>query len=132
MLDSGKAYTIIAYSYGSTSVLPEISTRETTDLTQAQISYDDSNKDLMYQKIDGFTPDGNNSNNKVDVKLRHKLAQITTVISSFISNINEISWADLRPHHSEGVLSLSSGTISKTYEGDERLVFSGRFLRQVL
>ncbi|WP_236620214.1 hypothetical protein [Elizabethkingia anophelis] len=59
MLDSGKAYTIIAYSYGSTSALPQISTGEMTNLSQAQIGYDDNNKDLMYQKIENFIPDGN-------------------------------------------------------------------------
>ncbi|CAM3663630.1 FISUMP domain-containing protein [Elizabethkingia occulta] len=127
MLDSGKAYTIIAYSYGSTSALPEISTGEMTNLSQAQIDYDDNNKDLMYQKTEGFIPDGNNPNNKVDIKLRHKLSQITTVINSYIGNISEISWADLRPHHPQGVLSLSNGTMSRTYESTERLNFSGSF-----
>ncbi|AQX14035.1 MULTISPECIES: FISUMP domain-containing protein [Elizabethkingia] len=127
MLDSGKAYTIIAYSYGSTSALPQISTGEMTNLSQAQIGYDDNNKDLMYQKIEGFTPDGNNPNNKLDIKLRHKLSQITTVINSYIGDISEISWANLRPHHPEGVLSLSTGIMSRTYESDERLNFSGTF-----
>ncbi|MGK4791555.1 FISUMP domain-containing protein [Elizabethkingia anophelis] len=127
MLDSGKAYTIIAYSYGSTSALPQISTGEMTNLSQAQIGYDDNNKDLMYQKTEGFIPDGNNPNNKVDIKLRHKLSQITTVINSYIGDISEISWAYLRPHHPQGVLSLSNGTISRTYESTERLNFSGSF-----
>ncbi|KUY29512.1 fibrobacter succinogenes major paralogous domain-containing protein [Elizabethkingia ursingii] len=127
MLDGGKAYTIIAYSYGSTSALPEISTGEMTNLSQAKIGYDDNNKDLMYQKTEGFIPDGNNPNNKVDIKLRHKLNQITTVINSYIGDISEISWADLRPHHPQGVLSLSTGTISRTYESTERLKFSGTF-----
>ncbi|HAY3542654.1 TPA: hypothetical protein JRX92_000988 [Elizabethkingia anophelis] len=127
MLDSGKAYTIIAYSYGSTSALPEISTGEMTNLSQAKINYDDNNKDLMYQKTEGFIPDGNNPNNKVDIKLRHKLSQITTVINSYIGDINEISWANLKPHHPQGVLSLSTGTMSRTYESDERLNFSGSF-----
>ncbi|CAM3749888.1 FISUMP domain-containing protein [Elizabethkingia occulta] len=127
MLDSGKTYTIIAYSYGSTSALPQISTGEMTNLSQAQIGYDDNNKDLMYQKTEGFIPDGNNPNNKVDIKLRHKLSQITTVINSYIGDISEISWAYLRPHHPQGVLSLSNGTISRTYESTERLNFSGSF-----
>ncbi|WP_407476745.1 FISUMP domain-containing protein [Elizabethkingia anophelis] len=127
MLDSGKAYTIIAYSYGSTSALPEISTGEMTNLSQAKIGYDDNNKDLMYHKTEGFIPDGNNPNNKVDIKLRHKLNQITTVINSYIGDISEISWADLRPHHPQGVLSLSNGAISRTYESAERLKFSGTF-----
>lgn len=48
MLDSGETYTIIAYSYGSTSALPGISTGEMTNLSQAKIGYDDNNKDLMY------------------------------------------------------------------------------------
>ena len=127
MLDSGKAYTIIAYSYGSTSALPEISTGEMTNLSQAKINYDDNNKDLMYHKTEGFIPDGNNPNNKVDIKLRHKLNQLTTVINSYIGDISEISWAYLKPHHPQGVLSLSNGTMSRTYESDERLNFSDSF-----
>lgn len=98
-----------------------------TNLSQAKIGYDDNNKDLMYHKTEGFIPDGNNPNNKVDIKLRHKLNQITTVINSYIGDISEISWADLRPHHPQGVLSLSNGTISRTYESAERLKFSGTF-----
>ncbi|WP_411898219.1 hypothetical protein [Elizabethkingia occulta] len=127
MLDSGKAYTIIAYSYGSTSALPQISTGEITNISQAKINYDDNNKDLMYQKTEGFIPDGNNPNNKIDIKLRHKLSQITTIINSYIGDINEISWANLKPHHPQGVLSLSTGTMSRTYESTERLNFSGSF-----
>ncbi|MCL1676456.1 fibrobacter succinogenes major paralogous domain-containing protein [Elizabethkingia meningoseptica] len=127
MLDGGISYYIVTYSYGSTSALPQISTGEMTNLSQAQIGYDDNNKDLMYQKIEGFIPDGNNPNNKLDIKLRHKLSQITTVINSYIGDITEISWANLRPHHPEGVLSLSTGIMSRTYESDERLNFSGTF-----
>ena len=127
MLDSGKAYTIIAYSYGSTSALPQISTGEITNISQAKINYDDNNKDLMYQKTEGFIPDGNNPNNKIDIKLRHKLSQITTIINSYIGDINEISWANLKPHHPQGVLSLSTGTMSRTYESTERLNFQVHF-----
>lgn len=115
MLDSGKAYTIIAYSYGSTSALPQISTGEITNISQAKINYDDNNKDLMYQKTEGFIPDGNNPNNKIDIKLRHKLSQITTIINSYIGDINEISWANLKPHHPQ-VFIIIYWDYVRTYE----------------
>ena len=80
----------------------------------------------MYQKTEGFIPDGNNPNNKIDIKLRHKLSQITTIINSYIGDINEISWANLKPHHPQGVYHYLL-TMSRTYESTERLNFSGSF-----
>ena len=109
MLDSKMSYTMIIYSYGNASVLPKISTEEITSLTDATIKYDDNNRDLMYRRIDNYIPDGDNPNNRLDVKLRHKLTQITTVINSKIGDIQSIASASLRNHYIDGTLSLENG-----------------------
>ncbi|HFK5506785.1 TPA: hypothetical protein ACGZ9G_001896, partial [Elizabethkingia anophelis] len=58
-LDVGSTYNLIAYSYG-TATLPAITPGETTDITSAQVSYDNANPDFMYQNI-SYTP--NNPDN---------------------------------------------------------------------
>ncbi|KUY29511.1 fimbrillin family protein [Elizabethkingia ursingii] len=126
MLDGGEKYNIIIYSYGSSTTLPEISMEEKMNLTNAQIRYDDNNRDLMYQKIAEYIPDSNNPNNKVDIKLRHKLSQITTVINSYIGDISSISNAVLGPHYNDGSLSLSTGIIKgRTTSSNQNLTFPG-------
>ncbi|KUY29497.1 fimbrillin family protein [Elizabethkingia ursingii] len=126
MLDGGEKYNIIIYSYASSTTLPEISMEEKMNLTNAQIRYDDDNRDLMYQKIAEYIPDGNNPNNKVDIKLRHKLSQITTVINSYIGDISSISNAVLGPHYNDGSLSLSTGIIKgRTTSSNQNLTFPG-------
>ncbi|MCT3788641.1 hypothetical protein HZQ67_14825 [Elizabethkingia anophelis] len=109
MLDNGAAYNIVVYSYGSTS-LPPISSGEQDNISNAVVSYDDNNRDFMYQNIP-FTP--TNSNNTLNITLRHKIAQITTVINSFgLGDITNITNGLLTPHYSDGLVSLSSGGVS--------------------
>ncbi|MCT4073767.1 hypothetical protein HZP85_13980 [Elizabethkingia anophelis] len=114
MLDNGATYTIIVYSYGTNS-LPAISTGEQSTaanaLNSAQVSYDDANRDFMYQKL-SFTPQ-NYTNNTLNITLRHKVAQITPVIvSNGYGNITSITGAVLTPHYSNGVYPLSSGVMT--------------------
>jgi len=126
MLEGGQKYNIITYSYGSTSALPEISNEEKSSLTNAVIQYDDNNRDLMYQKISDFIPDGSNvNNNTLDIKLRHKLNKITTTIT-LNSTITAINNAILGPHYSDGTFSLSSGIMNgRQTVGNQNLTFSG-------
>ncbi len=109
-LDQGTTYTIIAYSYG-TAMLPAISANEKNNLNTAAISYDDYNRDFMYQKI-SFTP--SSTTNTLNITLNHKVARITTVIeaASSFGKINSISNAALTPHYSNGNINLSDGIIS--------------------
>ncbi|MDR2228307.1 MAG: fibrobacter succinogenes major paralogous domain-containing protein [Flavobacteriaceae bacterium] len=110
MLDNGAAYNIVCYSYG-TSSLPAISAGEQTNISSAQVNYDDNNRDFMYQNI-AFTPN-NYTNNTLNITLRHKVAQITTILNSVgLGNITAISGGILSPHYSNGVYSLSSGVMS--------------------
>ncbi|MDE5483492.1 fibrobacter succinogenes major paralogous domain-containing protein [Elizabethkingia meningoseptica] len=111
MLDSGKAYDMIVYSYG-VNTLPAISANEQNNISSAKVNYDDTNRDFMYQKI-SYTPDGNNPNNTLNITLMHKIAQITTIVnSSSLGNITDITGGVLTPHYSDGVISLASGTMS--------------------
>ncbi|HFK5504948.1 hypothetical protein [Elizabethkingia anophelis] len=49
-LDQGVAYNLVAYSFGSTSALPTITSGETTNLSSAQVAYNNTNRDFMYQR----------------------------------------------------------------------------------
>ncbi|HFK5586371.1 TPA: FISUMP domain-containing protein [Elizabethkingia anophelis] len=114
MLDNGATYTIIVYSYGTNS-LPAISAGEQSTaanaLNSAQVSYDNANRDFMYQKL-SFTPQ-NYANNTLNITLRHKVAQITTILNSgSLGNITSITGAVLTPHYSNGVYPLSSGVMT--------------------
>ena len=109
MLDNGAAYNIIVYSYGTTN-LPLISSGERNNLSSALVNYDDNQRDFMYQKIP-FTPTSNA--NTLNITLRHKVAQITAIVNSGgMGNITNITGGLLTPHFSNGVVSLSSGTMS--------------------
>ena len=109
MLDNGAAYNIIVYSYGTTN-LPLISSGEQSNLSSALVNYDDNQRDFMYQKIP-FTPV--NSASTLNITLRHKIAQITAIVNSGnLGNITNITGGLLTPHFSNGVVSLSSGTMS--------------------
>lgn len=126
MLDGGVNYDIVAYSYGVTT-LPAISSGEQLNINSATVNYDDINRDFMYQKV-SYTPDGNNPNNTLNITLRHKIAQITTVVNSFsLGNITEVTGGLLTPHYSNGIVSLSSGTMSgrATLSSGTALSFSG-------
>lgn len=110
MLDNGAPYNIVVYSYGTTS-LPVISSGEQSNISSATVNYDDVNRDFLYQKI-AFTP--TNATNTLNITLRHKVAQITTILNSVNNsgNITAISSGVLTSHYTNGVYSLSSGTMS--------------------
>ncbi|MET7038277.1 hypothetical protein ABTU94_16585 [Elizabethkingia miricola] len=110
MLDNGAPYNIVVYSYGTTS-LPVISSGEQSNISSATVNYDDVNRDFLYQKI-AFTP--TNATNTLNITLRHKVAQITTILNSVNNsgNITAIDSGVLTSHYTNGVYSLSSGTMS--------------------
>ncbi|MEN5133408.1 FISUMP domain-containing protein [Elizabethkingia anophelis] len=124
MLDNGAAYNIVVYSYGTTS-LPTISPGEQTNISSATVNYDDANRDFMYQNI-AFTP--TNSTNTLNITLRHKVAQITTIVNSgSLGNITDITGGLLTPHYSNGSIPLSTGVMSgrSTTTSGAALSFSG-------
>ncbi|OPC52961.1 hypothetical protein BAY06_02390 [Elizabethkingia anophelis] len=124
MLDNGQAYNIVVYSYGTTN-LPAISSGEQNNISSAIVNYDDNNRDFMHQKI-SFTP--TNSTNTLNITLRHKVAQITTIVNSgSLGNITGITGGLLTPHYSDGSISLSSGIMSgrSTLSSGAGLSFSG-------
>ncbi|WP_336665443.1 FISUMP domain-containing protein [Elizabethkingia meningoseptica] len=124
MLDNGAAYNIVVYSYGTVN-LPAISSGEQNNISSASVNYDDNNRDFMYQKI-AFTP--TNAVNTLNITLRHKVAQITTIVNSGgLGNITNITGGVLTPHYSNGVVSLSSGVMTgrTTLTSGSALNFSG-------
>ncbi|MDV4140846.1 hypothetical protein CMT31_05590 [Elizabethkingia anophelis] len=109
MLDNGAAYNIVVYSYGTTG-LPAISLGEQNNISSAFVNYNDNSRDFMYQKI-SYTPV--NDSNSLNITLRHKVAQITTIVKYTGSeNITSISGSILTPHYSDGIYSLLSGMMS--------------------
>ncbi|OPC30692.1 FISUMP domain-containing protein [Elizabethkingia anophelis] len=107
MLGGGVDYDIVVYSYGA-STLPSISTNEQTNIGNAKINYDSENRDLMYQKISGFKPNGNNANNSLNIKLRHKIPNLTVTLKSN-SIISSVSNALIGNNYANAKLSLQSG-----------------------
>ncbi|MCT3947637.1 hypothetical protein HZQ32_03705 [Elizabethkingia anophelis] len=128
MLNAGSNYTIVVYSYNSTSGLPAISSGELGSLSSASVLYDDSKRDFMYYST-SYTP--NSANNTLNITLRHKVAQLTTTLSSGILNseISSISNPLLTPHYSNGSFSLSTGNISgqTSLSSGAALIFPGPF-----
>ncbi|PUB30783.1 uncharacterized protein (TIGR02145 family) [Elizabethkingia sp. YR214] len=128
MLDSGVAYNIVAYSYG-TSTLPAISSGEQANISSAVVNYDNANPDFMYQKL-ALTPDGNITNT-LNLNLRHKLSLITTtldVTNLGMGTITSISNAKIQPHSTTGTFALSTGNITRgATNANVPVVFAGPF-----
>ncbi|WP_337084498.1 FISUMP domain-containing protein [Elizabethkingia anophelis] len=125
MLDNEVRYNIVVYSYGTTD-LPAISSGEQSNIRSATVNYNDNNRDFMYQNIT-FTPD-NYTNNTLNITLRHKVAQITTIVNSgSLGDITNITAGVLTPHYSNGVVPLSSGVMTgrTTLTSGSALNFSG-------
>ena len=123
-LDLGATYYLVVYSYG-TSTLPTISAGELDKIGNAQVAYDNSKPDFMYQNIN-YTP--NNPTNTVNFTLRHKVSLITATVNSLIGNIESISNAYLSPHNTVGTFALSNGVMANRSGAiNESLNFGGSF-----
>ncbi len=126
MLNYGETYTIVVYSY-NTSTLPALSDGERTSLSNAQVFYDASNPDFMHYTT-SFTPLSNDTN-YLDIVLYHKVTQVTTTISAGnpLGQIYNISDSFLSPHYTDGVYSLESGYLfdRTSLSSGVRLDFSG-------
>ncbi|HCD9234059.1 TPA: hypothetical protein NEG48_001032 [Elizabethkingia anophelis] len=120
-LDTGVAYNIVAYSYG-TSSLPTITPGETSNISSAQIAYDNNNRDLMYVK-QAYTPSSTNAT--LNLTLMHQLAQITTSVTTNIGALNSIQNATLTPHFSNGSFPLNTGVMAgRTTSAPQTIDFS--------
>lgn len=78
LVDNGKSYLLITYSYGS-STLPEISQSELSGYNTASINYDNNNRDFMYE-WKKYSLDNTSGNYTVSFVLRkrlHKLQQLS-------------------------------------------------------
>ncbi|PUB26379.1 uncharacterized protein (TIGR02145 family) [Elizabethkingia sp. YR214] len=110
MLNVGATYTMVVYSYG-TMTLPAITSGEKTSINNAQVNYDDANRDFMYYNQSNYIPV--KGSNVLNITLRHKVAQITTIINSNgMGNIASVANAVLTPHYSNGTIPLSSGVMT--------------------
>ncbi|MEN5133289.1 FISUMP domain-containing protein [Elizabethkingia anophelis] len=120
-LDNGVAYTIVAYSYG-TSSLPAITPGETSNISNAQIAYDNLNRDLMYQS-QSYTP--SSTNTTLNLTLMHQLSQITTNVTTNIGALNNVINAVLTPNFSNGTFALNTGVMGgRTTSAPQSIVFN--------
>ncbi|MCL1689404.1 hypothetical protein CMT57_06410 [Elizabethkingia anophelis] len=109
MLDGGVSYDMIVYSYGSSDILPVINGSEQSNLSAAVVNYNDVNRNFMYQRISNYIPSGGGNNNVLNITLMHKIAEVTTVLTSNAGNITGVSNALLSPHNANGTINLSNG-----------------------
>ncbi|WP_407490173.1 hypothetical protein [Elizabethkingia anophelis] len=120
-LDNGVGYTIVAYSYG-TSSLPAITPGETSNISNAQIAYDNLNRDLMYQS-QSYTP--SSTNTTLNLTLMHQLSQITTNVMTNIGALNNVVNAVLTPNFSNGTFPLNTGVMTgRTTSAPQSIVFN--------
>nr|WP_199162110.1 hypothetical protein [Elizabethkingia sp. ASV34] len=109
-LVGGTTYTLVAYSFGGS--LPAITTGEQTNLNNAQVDYQDNNRDFMYW-AQSYTPQ--TTDEVLNIILSHKVAQITTTIKTTAftnSEMTSIQNAKIMPHSSQGKFNLSNGNIT--------------------
>ncbi|MDV4042211.1 hypothetical protein CMT37_05135 [Elizabethkingia anophelis] len=109
ILDQGAQYNIVAYSYGTTS-LPAITSGETSNIYNAELLYDNANPDFMFQK-QLYTP--NDATNTLGLTLRHKLAQITVTMNSYIGNIQSVGDLIIAPHFTGGTFRVVDGVMNQ-------------------
>ena len=120
-LDTGVAYNIVAYSYGISS-LPPITPGETSNISSAQIGYDNTSRDLMYVK-QAYTPSSTNST--LNLTLMHQLMQITTSVTTNIGTLNNVINAVLTPNYSNGTFALNTGVMAgRTTPVNQSIVFN--------
>lgn len=116
-LDADKTYTFIAFSTGSTTTVPNVSTSQT--LSTATLAVSGNENFMWYSKTIKLTSGVNNLN----VILKHRFSQITTVINASaipdinntngIANITAVS-ASINPHRATTSIKLSDGSITYT------------------
>ncbi|OPB88544.1 FISUMP domain-containing protein [Elizabethkingia ursingii] len=121
-LEVGKTYSIVAYSNGGTTALPQLAN---TDWSNATVAYDNNNPDFMYWQGD-FTPV--QGHNNLNITLRHKTTMITTkVFSNGLGNITGTVSGTLSPHYTSGTIPLSTGALPRSgTPGNRTLVFSAK------
>ncbi|HIB8182308.1 TPA: hypothetical protein ACWX1I_003727, partial [Elizabethkingia anophelis] len=113
-LDHGVSYEIVVYSFNAAAALPAISTSEKTNISSAQVNYSDTNRDFLYQRISNFTPLQTVPNNVINIKLGHKLTELTTVVKTATGTISTITNARITPHFTTSTVALSSGAFTRT------------------
>lgn len=125
LLSHGTEYEIVAYTFNKSS-LPVISDSEKTTINNANIAYSasDINNGFLYQKINSFTPVYGGNNNTLDIVLRHKIAQITTIVNSAaLTNITDVSAAVIGSHFTSGTIKLSDANIARSNQSTQSLAF---------
>ncbi|MFU1858361.1 FISUMP domain-containing protein [Sphingobacterium sp. NGMCC 1.201703] len=128
ILNGGENYTFIAYSVGSTSVLPAITFSDANNKTLAGSSVMDVNADstdLMYFRKDMQLV--SDADNHLEVVLKHQFSEITTKVDASATGYNIV---DIRggiyDHYAQADIALQDAAITrKGTVGEAGLDFSG-------
>ncbi|PKF74788.1 fimbrillin family protein [Chryseobacterium sp. PMSZPI] len=110
-LETGKAYTFVAYSINSTSDNPSVSPSGASSFTNAGLT--NVSGDLMFFRRDMTLSNGNNF---LGIVLKHQYSEITTKLDATgIGNITAVSNVTIYPTNSSANLNFSDNNI--TYNG---------------
>lgn len=101
-------YTFICFSMGTDEPLPTINNKES--LATATISGISGTVDLMYYAANNVIL--NPGTNNLNIVLKHKYSQVTTIINSSVGNIGTITNARLTTLRGNNTLKISNGALT--------------------
>lgn len=113
MLDGDKTYTFVAYSVNSTTTVPSVASGTRTLATDKLSGI---NGDLMYFSKNMMV--SGNGKNYIDVVLKHKFTNITTVIDATgVGNVSLVNNARISPVGTSADMNLSDGSLTYNASG---------------
>ncbi|OPB88868.1 FISUMP domain-containing protein [Elizabethkingia ursingii] len=130
-LNGGETYTFIVYSVGSKTDLPAVTYSDSTNKTLSTAILDNvsGDNDLMYfSKIMEVSGD---SVNYLDITLKHKFSQITTILDTSLANTSDsksnyiitgIDGVTIAPHSNNAKIQLLDGNTTVTSSSVEKSV----------
>ncbi|KAF5280750.1 hypothetical protein FQR65_LT14993 [Abscondita terminalis] len=111
MLDNSKEYTIIVYSFGTSSIPPNTIAKD-TPLSTASIKYEAGKTDFLYQSQVLTFKDPMNT---LNITLKHRITKVTTRIDVIGAGaVTSATGAAIGPHYATGDIALSGGFLTGT------------------
>lgn len=112
LLDGGTTYTFVVYSLNTQAALPALTVPAGTTLNNLSINVA-GNRDFMYFRQNLAVVGG--ATNRLDIVLKHRFSQITTVINSSNTGYNITSiTSNFKPHATNTNVALATGNFTGT------------------
>ena len=113
LLDGGRTYTFLVYSFNTIAAIPAYNFTGPQTLVNANLTVN-GNQDFMLFRRD-IQLVGGPSPNRLDVVLKHRFSQVTTIIDASLSGYNPQSiTASFGPHSATAEINLANGTILRS------------------